>query len=227
MKKNLLGFTLAEVLITLGIIGIVAAMTIPTLIQNAQKQSYVTGLKKAYTVWNQAIAQMEADTGTPGNIAMFFDATDKPMTDKILPYFKVAKNCYNGNGCWANRQSRCYDGKNPLNGYDESSSYKFITTDGMAFRLNTINPGCVGVNDGMQNICIQNLYVDVNGLKGPNWWGRDIFLFTLDSTDGKTVLYPQGGKRNMPWSTNGCQTTNVDGQYCAGRIMEEGWEMNY
>ena len=42
------GFTLAEVLITLGIIGIVAAMTLPTLVNNYKKQIYVVGLKKAY-----------------------------------------------------------------------------------------------------------------------------------------------------------------------------------
>ena len=45
-------FTLAEVLITLGIIGVVAALTLPTLISNYKKQTYVTGLQKAYSVLN-------------------------------------------------------------------------------------------------------------------------------------------------------------------------------
>lgn len=40
------GFTLAEVLVTLGIIGVVSAMTVPTLMQNYQRQSYVTQLHK-------------------------------------------------------------------------------------------------------------------------------------------------------------------------------------
>ena len=44
------GFTLAEVLITLGIIGVVAAMTIPTLMAKFEKQQYVTQLKETYTV---------------------------------------------------------------------------------------------------------------------------------------------------------------------------------
>ena len=47
MRKRQSAFTLAEVLITLGIIGVVAAMTLPTLIQNHQKQTYVVGLQKA------------------------------------------------------------------------------------------------------------------------------------------------------------------------------------
>ena len=53
--KNKKGFTLAEVLITLGIIGVVAALTIPTLIQNYKKREVETSLEKIYTTVNQAI----------------------------------------------------------------------------------------------------------------------------------------------------------------------------
>lgn len=60
MKK---GFTLAEVLITLGIIGVVAALTIPTLIANHQKNIVVTRLKKFYTNINQSIKLSELDNG--------------------------------------------------------------------------------------------------------------------------------------------------------------------
>ena len=80
-------FTLAEVLITLGIIGVVAALTLPTLIQNHQKQAYVTGLKKAYANIQNAFAKMAYDEGVTDwsqtscgrlglygcTVAMFFD----------------------------------------------------------------------------------------------------------------------------------------------------------
>ena len=56
-------FTLAEVLITLGIIGVVAALTLPTLIQNHQKQVYVTQLKKAYSIYSNMFNKMAADQG--------------------------------------------------------------------------------------------------------------------------------------------------------------------
>src|SRR5574344_3173216 len=62
-NKRSLAFTLAEVLIVLGIIGIVAALTIPTLMMNAQKHEYVTGLKKFYSTWNNGFAQLLADEG--------------------------------------------------------------------------------------------------------------------------------------------------------------------
>ncbi|MBO6087124.1 type II secretion system protein, partial [bacterium] len=60
-KKS--AFTLAEVLITLGVIGVVAAMTLPTLIHNYQKTVYVNQLKKSYSILEQAFQKMMADDG--------------------------------------------------------------------------------------------------------------------------------------------------------------------
>src|SRR5574344_915178 len=59
--KKSLAFTLAEVLIVLGIIGIVAALTIPTLMANVQKQQYVTALKKFYSTQTEGFARMLAE----------------------------------------------------------------------------------------------------------------------------------------------------------------------
>ena len=58
-------FTLAEVLITLGIIGVVAAMTLPTLTANYRKKEVVTKLKRVYTIMNQAILMSSAQNGEP------------------------------------------------------------------------------------------------------------------------------------------------------------------
>ena len=54
-------FTLAEVLVTLGIIGVVSAMTVPTLMQNYQRQSYVTQLHKVYNELSQALLRYQTD----------------------------------------------------------------------------------------------------------------------------------------------------------------------
>lgn len=66
MKK--LAFTLAEVLITLGIIGVVAAMTIPTLVTNADKKATATKLKVFYSKINQAVKLSSAYNVMVGNI---------------------------------------------------------------------------------------------------------------------------------------------------------------
>ena len=81
MKK---AFTLAEVLITLGIIGIVAAMTMPVLIGNYQQQVIETKLKRVYSVMNQAIKLSEVDNG---------DAKYWPMTLRPIEFYnKYYKN---------------------------------------------------------------------------------------------------------------------------------------
>ncbi|MBR1754215.1 type II secretion system protein, partial [bacterium] len=57
------GFTLAEVLITLGIIGVVAALAIPTLISNNNKRIVETRLAKFYSTMNQAVELSEVENG--------------------------------------------------------------------------------------------------------------------------------------------------------------------
>ena len=63
IPRRKIAFTLAEVLITLGIIGVVAAMTLPVLIQNYKKNVVETRLQKFYSSMNQAIKQSEVDNG--------------------------------------------------------------------------------------------------------------------------------------------------------------------
>lgn len=86
MKK---GFTLAEVLITLGIIGIVAALTIPALISNYRKNVVVERLKKFYTVMNQAVIEATVEYG---DWHQWDVSEDKPLIEYYLKnYLKLLK----------------------------------------------------------------------------------------------------------------------------------------
>ena len=101
MKK---GFTLAEVLITLGIIGVVAAMTLPTLVQNYKEQETVTRVKKFYSVFSQAYAMAVLENGTIDTWGLVNSERDKDgmytedslkqneiFIQKIAPYLKKIK----------------------------------------------------------------------------------------------------------------------------------------
>lgn len=242
MKKRESGFTLAEVLITLGIIGVVAAITIPTLINNYQKKENITRLKKAYTAVNQALKQMSLDRGCPNDLkctGIFASPnTMSDVGDELVKYFSVARNCRTvaNQGCWPTVTKTFYDGSGSTINYEGSSDYKFVTADGTAFDFYSSMSGC-GLNSGSGAIgyMSQNcglLDIDVNGKKGPNFFGIDTFEFFI--TNGKgALLYPLGGiDTTTPWKTAAgvqtrCYSENKDGVYCAGRIMEEGWEMNY
>lgn len=80
MKKRF-GFTLAEVLITLGIIGVVAAMTIPTLMQHINGTRFVSQYKKSLSTINQAIELAEAHYGT--TVGTLTQRCNNPETDTL------------------------------------------------------------------------------------------------------------------------------------------------
>lgn len=80
-KKRKLAFTLAEVLITLGIIGIVAAITIPQLVNNYKAKRLRTQFLKSYSTIQQAFKEMEAD-----------DVSTDPTTYNTLEYYKTFMN---------------------------------------------------------------------------------------------------------------------------------------
>ena len=85
------GFTLAEVLVTLGIIGVVSAMTVPTLMQNHQRKTYVVQLHKVYNDFSQAALRYMTDRNA-------LNLTEAGLTDInsadsfIKTYFKIVKD---------------------------------------------------------------------------------------------------------------------------------------
>lgn len=99
-NDNKIAFTLAEVLITLGIIGVVAAMTIPTLVANYQKKVTATKVKKVFAELNQVVRLSEVENG-PMNFWDFetpesIDTTRKFLVKYILPYYKNYQECGTG-----------------------------------------------------------------------------------------------------------------------------------
>ena len=125
--KRLKGFTLAEVLITLAIIGVVAAISIPSVISNSQQQEFKTGLRKAVSVLNSAITMnMAIDGETPYENKDLYYYLQRHMgvlkTTSRMPYYTLTKR---------------NDGKTNTN-YDNAA---FYTTDGFRYEFNISNVG--------------------------------------------------------------------------------------
>jgi len=253
------GFTLAEVLITLGIIGVVASLTIPSLMSNYQKVAEVAALKKAYAEVTEALKLMANDHGCPDDLqctGVFKDAGDPDknqlqLGNEFKKYFKLAKDCglaYEAGDdsarCMADSYSQNYDGtgdRTDMNN-DFVSYYSFITADGFSIALCS-NTGFNCDDDIIHNpnldeskVC-GSVIIDVNGRKGPNNVGRDIYEFSIANGRGP-ALYPSGGSYDGlegPWvdgsgtpqSCTSGSSDSVIGWTCTGRIMEEGWQMKY
>lgn len=251
IKSDIFAFTLAEVLITLGIIGVVAAMTIPTLINNYRKTQYVTSLKKAYTEINQVLAKISTDSGCVNDLkctGLFASGTThKSLGDALIPYFNILKKCgiEADKGCWSESSNWNIDGSsNNKYNFDSYDKYKFVTADGMSVYIeNLASGGGPAVNCGsdysmsgkgnLTQTC-GIVWIDVNGVKLPNNFGRDVFTFFI--TNGKgALLYPGGGSDDTsigfwknPWTgVTKCDASDKSGWPCTGRIMENGWQMDY
>jgi len=228
MKK--LGFTLAEVLLTLAIIGVVAALTIPAVITKVTQDQYVVALKKAYNTLKAVERESIQENGElelwtrKANLKDDFDTYFKP-------YFDVLKDC------GADTDDGCFLGANKyktLKGEDwatniNSATYvRIITSDGIAYAYSR-----GAALDATTNHVFGTFIVDVNGTKLPNKWGRDLFQFDVFNTtlgvkphgsyDAAGASIPSATVTGT--GTEACTVATV-GQFCAARVLAEG-AMNY
>lgn len=185
MKKNncrkKTGFTLAEVLITLSIVGIVAAITIPSLTQAGQEKANVTALKKVFSTLSNAYKLAEQEDGTPDNWNLADH--DPSYFTYIKPYLNIAKDCTDGSpGCFnPGVYYKTLDGDAPNWTMDNANQAAVILADGTLLMGWHESSDCTLVQGDslpLQNIC--GMYViDVNGNKKPNQWGIDTFYLFL------------------------------------------------
>ena len=235
-------FTLAEVLITLGIIGVVAAMTLPTLIKNYQKTVWTNQLKKSYATLNQGFRTMMANEGA--------DYIVQTAAFRRIP----------GGGCgWdyaINYSQSLYAGRcnNFLNEMKKVFKITYVgSLDNYKIgslkepNNKTTKTGYfIMFSDGTMMFDYYfssgggSFWLDINGSKGPNVSGRDIFAFSIKG-ETDTVI-PFGSLRckelvctDWPYWREGSGNCKKDSYLpmsfrfshtCAGRVLEEG-KMNY
>ena len=194
---NKKGFTLAEVLITLGIIGVVAALTIPTILNWTFEREAVSKLKKNYSILQSAVTQWQTDSNCLGNsydcpeYDAALDNNSGGVARALAPYFKYANVYYTptdavgatiswlpDNAYFMNGTTRAYAGwvdalpaKNqPEFGF---SSY-FLLADGTTLMI-------AGAHHCYYAV------IDINGIKKPNRHGKDLFIASLGSPRHKTL----------------------------------------
>lgn len=220
---KLKAFTLAEVLITLGIIGIVSVMTMPTLINNTKNKQLETALNKSYSALAQVTQQvilLDYGGQTPVN-----DSTSNfsTMVNFFQKYYTNAERC-NGqtaiNGC-------------PLytNGFDfmrnnyKSYNGKTSNSIGNDALSNTVDNTTIYFDYATEVETIYgqiNIAIDVNSWqKKPNKWGHDIFMFYINK-NGK--LLPMGDE-NSKWPADEfCSLTSTspfNGYGCTIKALNE------
>lgn len=176
------GFTIAEVLITLGIIGLVAQMTIPTLMQDVSDKIVVVQLKKEINVLQQAVDTASIDYGPIEGWYAGSNYTDaKNKVAQILQkYLKTIKVCEANDTCSPTYMSPA--GSNSYNGpFDLNSSSILYLADGSSVAIE------VGLIFGQSQVI--SFYIDVNGNKNPNRYVYDLFNAFVCSDEYAAIVH--------------------------------------
>lgn len=243
------GFTLAEVLVTLGIIGVVAALTIPILINKHQNAVALAGIKVAYAKINDGFLFMRSDENVDDltNLSVFKNMNQDNFTDpdiqanldsQMKKYFSILKSYKAGESCaecpiYVQMNGSLADGGQ----YDYA--WRGFSADGMIYYMHLNGPQ-VATNPGKIKSLLAYFFVDINGTKGPNKWGKDMFQYALAQNG---ILYSAWGKDlsdAMPLSqtywgrdASGCgspenkDVSSSTGYACTARIIEKSWHIDY
>ena len=199
-------------LITLVIVGVIASMTIPTLINKTNNQEYSSRLKKAYSTMSQATNKIIADEGNPnasiGGLATSPDA----IYEMYKKYLSKAQDCGTNN-------DECFGQYLRMDGtvLTVTSAKSLVLADGtkLAIGNGDFSDNCSKKAIGSENVC-QFIMVDVNGSKKTNTVGKDTFHLALKENG----LFPAGCEYD-----GGCAKT-TKGWGCACKVLREG-AINY
>lgn len=211
-------------LITLGIIGVIAAITLPIVITNYQKQETVNRLKKIYSTINQALLISQSENGnfTEWGIALeeadwdkYQDKLSSIVKQNIIPYLKILKDC---------EYDKCKDAATTTfkdgtisKWYGNRTHYVVYLTDGsrILFFIDNSNNA-----DGTNMWHDLAMMLDINGDSKPNLMGRDVFYLFLHSNNNKVNMFGTGYSRETLKSN--CESY---GSFCGALIQTDGWQI--
>jgi len=220
MKK---GFTLTELLMALTIVGVLAVLTVPILVNNFQNRLFATQIKNFSAEIEQFAQDQLITHKTRDLMDTDFGEPSKLLTDG---HFSIVKICTKDNSlkdCWKTAAT----GKDKvtykkLNGTVKNISEKGLTVvlkNGIMFRY-------IVPTSSSSKTKYRDFLVDVNGNDKPNIVGRDLFQFYIDSK-GHITNYPLGSS-NYKYSdkVKNCKTSSSI-YYCFSALVDNNWKMDY
>ncbi len=253
LLKKKAAFTLAEVLITLSILGIVAAIAIPNVVNNFQKRMWVTGLQRWYSDMQNTIDEfvvynnnkMETFDVSIGSFNLRNTNFVKFLDDK---YGDLYINIEDNQSSWGTRTKSLIKNKNntydytTLNNVKPTNPYPDLYVSIYSYKTyNTKYKATFHVYFSKIPVGLKGwiIIVDTNGSKhSPNKAGRDVFHFYINNLNVLTprqyanpyFFYSPTGSSAEGTYDIGCSmssTNNLNGTICAKKIIQDGWKMNY
>lgn len=244
-KKFFWGFSLAELLIALAIVGIIAAVTIPGVVTNYNQKAMLTQLQKNYVELQETLLMLKTENyhkGLEGSILnnKGSKSVEETAGKFLKDYYKITQDCNTDTQpCFAKQYADI-----------STVTYKDFSCDGYSVNVASGAAICIIPASIFSAISIDPstlqpskvetknpvvVYLDVNGAKGPNIGGRDMFTFNIyndysidevdvNKSDSESSTSPEDERNNL-YNSN-CLTSNV-GKGCFGKILNDNWQVNY
>lgn len=233
MKKQK-GFTLSEILITLVVIGIIATITIMIITTNIRKTEIETKLKRTVSILNSAMYKATVDYGQPSSWPEVRNASGNYSTKMIKKYFAPYMNTLKPVDKYTLKEIG-YNSTTPFKQPNGQPSTNLITD---TLQKMYLNDGTIilGIRFNIVNYIF---YIDINGPKGPNTFGRDVFELGLNNKDESpyismaeyykrsTEIDPKTGElgwEEYPLATYISQC-RYNGRFCGTIIQKQGWKI--
>ena len=240
-----LGFTISELLVAMSIIGIVVAITVPTVVSKYQQKSMLALLKKNYVELQENLLVLSTENNNKSFYKSILSKQGSKSVEETAGEF--IKGFYTiTNDCEGTAQPCFADSYRTIN---SSTRTNFSCSDGYNVLLKGGAAMCIIPADSAveadeeagveaKDAIPAHIFIDVNGIDRPNIGGRDLFSFyvydfyTID--DGKTDNYigPEKIKDGTAEEAretlfNSSCLTSFDGTGCFGKILNDNWKMNY
>lgn len=171
--SKFMAFTLAEALITLGIIGIVAAVTIPTIMHKYYEHQTVARLKETYSILAQALKSLDDDYGSldTWGITGYNEESAKIIAEKLKTVIKIANDCGTNDemgNCISIENYKYLNNAHTIAYAKNTNYYKLSLMNGSSIIIKGHN-----VPTGQTDFKIASFMIDTNGKDKPNMWGKD------------------------------------------------------
>lgn len=177
-KESKIAFTLAEVLITLGIIGVVAAMTMPSLIQSYKEKATVTAVKQSYSIFAQALKMVTIDNPDLSALtdsSLSAKENSQIMFNEISKHIKKVKSCDVDKNCMGNTYYLNLNNEKVSNWDTYNNLVTGVLANGTSFWILSLPASISG-----EETYAGQIGIDINGNKRPNKFGVDFFWFTFN-----------------------------------------------
>lgn len=208
-------FTLSEVLITLGIIGVVAAMTIPNLMAKIDERRTVVKLQETQSILSQAIRLSEEEYGEASawTRERWNSKGASEIAEKLKPSLKIALDCGLVDSkklCIQKNYKRRNGQSHDINYATDNRYYKVVLMNGVSVWWKSTDE-----TEKLINGAYIGFFVDTNGTALPNQWGRDLFMFAYDDNSIRPYGAPGTG---YSYKTH-CLPKNSTGYGCAWYVL--------